>query len=316
MKNGFLKLQKKGKDSRSTMSHRFSEFVQHLSGIDLSQFNEKIPKAVSKLIGVREVAWLVSEDINGNGIIYSNRKLSKQRTGEMRAKCAELFRMSDFELQDGQTHYWSFVDQGHITYLALYDVNADAQPHLSTLKVLVEALFRSSSCLTEAKALSFIDDVTQLYNQRYLQLVLDKEVRRADRADTPFSVLFIDIDHFKKINDTSGHMVGSKILCHVSDVLKQNIRVIDYGFRYGGDEFILILVGTTSESAAAIGERVRSQIESTVFLVDGKKVHLTLSIGVASFPEHAKTKEEILRLADEAMYESKHKSRNVVSIAG
>ena len=174
---------------------------------------------------------------------------------------------------------------------------------------------KQSKKFMDAKSLCYIDDVTELYNQRYLGLALDAEISRAKRNESPFSVLFMDVDHFKKINDDKGHLVGSAILKKISRILKKNIRNFDYGFRYGGDEYLLLLVNTGSGGAAAVAERIRKEVETTLFKVDGAEVHVTLSIGVASFPEHAATKEEIIALADKAMYHGKSKSRNVVFVA-
>lgn len=182
------------------------------------------------------------------------------------------------------------------------------------LKRFATAL-KQSAKYNEAKGLCYIDDVTELYNQRYLGLALDAEISRAKRNETPFSVLFMDVDHFKKINDDKGHLVGSAVLKKISRILKKNIRNFDYGFRYGGDEYLLLLVNTTSEGAAVVAERIRKEVEATVFKVEGVEVKLTLSIGVAAFPEHAATKEEIVALADKAMYHGKSKSRNVVFVA-
>jgi diguanylate cyclase (GGDEF)-like protein len=167
----------------------------------------------------------------------------------------------------------------------------------------------------ETKGLSYIDDVTGLYNQRYLHEVLDKEIGRCQRAKDVFSILFIDIDHFKRVNDSNGHLVGSKLLVALSKVLKRNIRSTDYGFRYGGDEYLLLTVGTPAEKAREVGERIRREVQDTVFDVDGVKVKLTISVGIASYPKHARTKEDVVRLADEAMYYGKNKSRNVVYVA-
>jgi diguanylate cyclase (GGDEF)-like protein len=167
----------------------------------------------------------------------------------------------------------------------------------------------------EAKSLCYIDDVTELYNQRYLGLALDAEIGRAKRNNTPFSVLFMDVDHFKKVNDEYSHVVGSAILKKISRILKKNIRNFDYGFRYGGDEYMLLLVNTKSEGARQVAERIRREVESTVFKAEGVEVKVTLSIGVASFPEHGATKEEIIALADKAMYSGKNKSRNIVFVA-
>lgn len=166
-----------------------------------------------------------------------------------------------------------------------------------------------------AKNLNYVDDLTELYNQRYLKIVLEKEISRCKRGSGTFSILFMDIDHFKKVNDTKGHITGSKVLIELSKVLSQNIRDMDYGFRYGGDEFILLLVGTGSEQAFSVAERIRKKIEETPFDVDGSLIKVTLSIGIATYPDHALTREEVIELADRAMYCGKNKSRNVVYVA-
>ncbi len=175
--------------------------------------------------------------------------------------------------------------------------------------------FRHAVAYAEARSLCYIDDVTEFYNQRYLGMALDSEISRCQRTNTAFSVLFIDIDHFKKVNDTQGHLIGSNILKQLSKILKTNIRSVDYGFRYGGDEFILLLSNTEQGEAEKVAERIRSQVQGHVFNVDGLDLKITLSIGVATFPEHAETKEQIIGMADKAMYDGKNKSRNIVFVA-
>lgn len=175
--------------------------------------------------------------------------------------------------------------------------------------------FRRSLHYAEARSLCYIDDVTEFYNQRYLGMALDTEISRARRGKTPFSVLFIDIDHFKKVNDNQGHLIGSKILKQLSKILKKNIRSVDYGFRYGGDEYVLLLVNTPQKTAELVAERIRSEVQAHVFQIDGIDLKITLSIGVATYPDHAATKEQIVDMADKAMYEGKNKSRNIVFVA-
>lgn len=167
----------------------------------------------------------------------------------------------------------------------------------------------------EAIQLSYKDELTDLYNQRYLPMVLDKEIHRAQRSKQSFSVLFLDLDYFKSINDSKGHWVGSKLLADVGKIIKKAVRTTDYAFRYGGDEYLVVLVESDAKAASVVAERIRSDIESTDFSVDGHDIRLTVSIGLATFPEHAKTSEEVLRLADQAMYYGKRKSRNIVFIA-
>ena len=185
-------------------------------------------------------------------------------------------------------------------------------PHLT--RVLGRHLEHALT-FSEARSLSYVDDLTELYNQRYLKLVLDKEISRSSRNKQCFSVLFMDIDHFKQVNDTKGHLIGSQVLVELAKILHENIRTMDYGFRYGGDEFLLILVGTDSRNALTVAERIRKQVEESIFKVDEVQIKVTLSIGIATYPEHALTKEEIIELADRAMYCGKNQSRNVVYVA-
>ncbi|RMF42882.1 MAG: diguanylate cyclase [Deltaproteobacteria bacterium] len=167
-----------------------------------------------------------------------------------------------------------------------------------------------------ARELIYTDDLTGLYNQRYLEIAIDQEIRRADRYGLEFSVLFFDIDYFKKVNDTHGHLSGSRALQEVANLLRRSIREVDIPFRYGGDEFTALLVETGAEGAAIVAERLRRAIEQHVFLRDlDQDTNLTASIGYATYPGDAATKKQILQLADNAMYLGK-KSRNVVRGAG
>jgi diguanylate cyclase (GGDEF)-like protein len=163
--------------------------------------------------------------------------------------------------------------------------------------------------------LTFQDDLTGLYNQKYMSLVLENEIHRSEREQKKFSVLFMDVDFFKSVNDSRGHLVGSNLLIEIAKVLRGNIRKSDYAFRYGGDEFVVILPMTSAPNAKIVAERLREIIEKTDFVIDGERVKLTLSIGLAAYPDHAKTYKDIVKMADEAMYCGKTKSRNIVFVA-
>ena len=168
---------------------------------------------------------------------------------------------------------------------------------------------------SKVRHLSYVDDLTNLYNQRYLPVALDKAIERSDKHTRPFSVLFMDIDHFKKVNDSKGHIIGSKILIELGEIVRQNIRSLDYGFRYGGDEYLVILTDADPETAKIVAERIRKQVEDSIFEIFDKKIQITLSIGIATYPYHAKTREDVIEMADQAMYYGKNKSRNIVFIA-
>jgi diguanylate cyclase (GGDEF)-like protein len=167
----------------------------------------------------------------------------------------------------------------------------------------------------DAKNLSYVDEVTGLYNQRYLPLVLDHEIGRNKRENAQFSLLFLDIDYFKMVNDGRGHWVGSRLLLELGKVLKSQVRSCDYLFRYGGDEFIVLLGNSNSENSKKVAERIRKAIESHTFSVEGHNLNLTVSIGLAAYPEHAQTASGLIQIADQAMYYGKRKSRNIVFVA-
>lgn len=167
--------------------------------------------------------------------------------------------------------------------------------------------------VVDLRGLTYTDDVTGLFNQRYLETVLERELALAKRNGNAFSVLFLDLDHFKQINDKYGHLIGSRILCEVGDEIRRTLRESDLTFRFGGDEFVCVLSHTNLVEATTVAERVRQRVEKKNFLAnEDLNIHITSSIGVASYPEHALTREEILNAADEALYGSKGSQRNCV----
>jgi two-component system cell cycle response regulator len=161
--------------------------------------------------------------------------------------------------------------------------------------------------------LAYLDDLTRLYNARYLDEALDRELQAPDGA--PFSVLFLDLDHFKSVNDNHGHLVGSKLLVEAARVIKSCTRDQDVVARWGGDEYVVLLRESDSGGALKVAERIRRAIESHAFLSrEGYGLRVTVCIGVASRPEHATDRRTLLDLADRAMYRGKRTSRNVVYV--
>jgi diguanylate cyclase (GGDEF)-like protein len=171
---------------------------------------------------------------------------------------------------------------------------------------------RTLGHLKQVEHLAYLDDLTHLYNTRFLEVVLEREMQ----GDRPFSVLFLDLDRFKQVNDQYGHLIGSKLLVEVGRVLKACVRDQDIVARYGGDEYVAVLLGVDSGGALKVAERIRRSVEDHAFLArEGPRVRITVSIGLASYPEHASQKAEVLDLADRAMYRGKRSTRNVVYIA-
>ena len=170
--------------------------------------------------------------------------------------------------------------------------------------------------VARAEALSVTDDLTQLYNARYLHEALRKEAKRSVRSHLPLSLLFADLNGFKRINDAHGHLLGSRALVEAAAVIRGSARETDIVARYGGDEFALVLPETGAEGAFAVVARVRDRIARHVFLSDrGPGSRLTASIGVATMPEAADSADGLLDAADAAMYRVKEEGKNGIHMA-
>jgi diguanylate cyclase (GGDEF)-like protein len=170
--------------------------------------------------------------------------------------------------------------------------------------------------LKRVEALSVTDDLTHLYNSRYLNSVLRRETKRASRSGRPLSLLFIDLDGFKAVNDTHGHLCGSRALVEAAAVIRGSARETDVVARFGGDEFALVLPDTGGEGAFAVGERIRERLAAHLFLAsEGLTIRLTASVGVATLPGAAASADELVSAADRAMYLVKDSGKNGIQAA-
>lgn len=173
--------------------------------------------------------------------------------------------------------------------------------------------FENAETYLHARDLLFIDDLSGLYNHRYLDIALEREMKRVERYASHLAVLFIDVDAFKSVNDTFGHMVGSQVLAEFGDLLKKSVRDVDVVIRYGGDEYTVILVETPCETARVVAERIRSQVENYNFASENEpQIRLTCSIGYACCPEDTASKDQLLEMADKAMYVGKASGKNQI----
>ena len=183
--------------------------------------------------------------------------------------------------------------------------------NLSFLAEQIAIGFNNACQFRGARELIYTDDLTGLYNHRYLHIALEQEINRSERYGLEFSLAFIDLDLFKGINDVHGHLTGSDVLRQVGNLLRECVRDADMLFRYGGDEFTALLVETDTRSSKIVAERIRSRIESFDFSIGRDNTsRLTATVGHATYPIHATTKDEMIELADKAMYMGKH-DRNV-----
>ena len=165
--------------------------------------------------------------------------------------------------------------------------------------------------------LSITDDCTGLYNARHLFTVLAEEVRRSERFGYEFSVLFLDLDHFKLVNDEHGHLIGSKLLSQVGQHLRENLRLVDAAFRYGGDEFAILLPQTGKEAALLVARRLMTSLRAKRWLAEqGLSLRLQASIGIACYPHEGTTAKAIVQRADELMYQVKEGGRDNIAVSG
>ena len=183
---------------------------------------------------------------------------------------------------------------------------------LSLFANQVEMAITIANLFENLKKEAVTDSLTELYNRRYVNQALQKEAERAVRLHQPFSLISLDLDYLKKINDTYGHFFGDLAIRTIADILRKNARSIDVPARLGGEEFSILLPGVDSSGAMIAAERIRSAIENQELDTIG---HITASLGVATFPEHSIKVDELLDMTDQAMYKSKINGRNRVTLA-
>jgi len=187
---------------------------------------------------------------------------------------------------------------------------------LNALVVPISASIANAVRIADAERLSQTDDLTKLHNARFLKQCITIEIRRARRLGQKVTALFLDIDNFKHVNDVHGHLVGSHILLEMAGVLRTSVRTTDIVTRYGGDEFVVILPNTDLELAAIVAERIRERLSKHRFTGgQGLKLRITASFGVAVFPEHASSPQQLMAAADAAMYEAKAAQKDCIRFA-
>lgn len=290
-------------------------------------FSEALATLIHEGSGLRGAAFLVNP--NGVSHVTPGENLNEEQGDELALKLAETisslespvtFRGEDLgefshPIEDLRSA-WVFpmvgANEMHGAIVLLNAVGEDfpgpaPEGPLQFLAEQVALGFENACQYHGARELIYTDDLTGLYNHRYLHIALEQEIRRAERYGLEFSLAFIDLDLFKNVNDTHGHLVGSKILKDVGKLLKHCVRDADMLFRYGGDEFTALLVETDSRGAKVVAERIRAKIDNHEFVTDGQQsCRLTATVGHATYPIHASQKEDLIALADKAMYQGKN----------
>jgi diguanylate cyclase (GGDEF)-like protein len=218
-----------------------------------------------------------------------------------------------------------------LAVLSLHNSKLDLLPDssISFLRVLCDYAAIALHNAAQVKLihdLSITDDCTGLFNARYLYTMIEEEIAAAGparesrvvsiQARRPFSLLFLDLDHFKSVNDTHGHLVGTRLLSEIGGTIKRTLGPDHAGFRYGGDEFVALLRGLNKADATLLAQRLREQLNTATFLTaNGLSLNITASFGLATFPEDGDNLHAIIRSADAMMYVAKAQGRDCIAIA-
>jgi diguanylate cyclase (GGDEF)-like protein len=188
--------------------------------------------------------------------------------------------------------------------------DADVQP-LESVADIVATAIKNANFVEQTKALANVDGLTGVYNRRFFEQRIGEELERARRYDNTLAVIMVDIDHFKKLNDEFGHLLGDEVLKQVSSIFTAQLRKADIVCRYGGEEFVILVPETTGENALGVADKLRRMVESHPF--PGVPRPVTISAGVSEYPASGKTRDEVVKAADNALYASKQGGRNRVS---
>jgi two-component system, cell cycle response regulator len=187
----------------------------------------------------------------------------------------------------------------------------DAQAILNLVQNQVTIVVDNARLYEATRQLAITDGLTRIYNHRFFQELFEKEFTRSDRYNTVFSLIMIDIDHFKKINDTYGHLCGDEILKSLASLVKSCLRTMDIVARYGGEEFAILLPETGGAEALQTAERIRRAVEENTFMGTDQGLNVTVSLGVATYPSPlVSDRADVIAKADGALYEAKEGGRN------
>ena len=316
-------------------ARREIEIAHHIRDLmatpDLNEVFEKIMKSVVGLLRAETGTLLLHDSREERFVARSNNDPDYQDDGEaLPGVPASLI-----EQAVASKTYYAVSEPSAATPLVLFPIRLDEDlvgivrvrfsgppPQPEQLESAVQYLndvrhvMSKIYLLTRSQDLSMLDDLTRAYNRRFFESYLDEEIERARRYGLVLSIIFLDLDDLKLINNQFGHLAGSRTLQEVARRVLAAIRSIDKAVRFGGDEFCIILPQTDQEQASHVANRIRRSLSDRMFEAEpGAPVRITASFGVASYPTHAQTKEDLIRQADAAMFHVKSTTKNSIQLA-
>ncbi|MDD4183214.1 MAG: GGDEF domain-containing protein [Candidatus Omnitrophica bacterium] len=211
-----------------------------------------------------------------------------------------------------RSKYLEFVFDGEENGLYVKTASKKIIEHKDVLRKLLELCIERINLYDRFQQLSIYDGLTETYNRRYFVMRFMEEFKRAQNFSLKLSFIMIDVDNFKKINDTYGHLVGDAVLKEIAKIIKQNIREIDSLARFGGEEFSLVLPETDKMAAIVVAERIRSKISQQIIKAFDETLSVTISAGISCFPQNTLYSDVLMETADKALYQAKMSGRNKV----
>ncbi|TAE57761.1 MAG: diguanylate cyclase [Nostocales cyanobacterium] len=218
-----------------------------------------------------------------------------------------------------QSHLLQAFEKGAVDYVTkpfnTAELLARVKMHLElkySRQKLAKLLEEQVALVQELERLANTDSLTGIWNRRHLFIIGTQEFNRSQRYNLSFSVLLIDIDHFKKINDTYGHNIGDEVIIFMTKIVNNNLRQPDCFGRFGGEEFVILLPETDADEGFIVAERIRNSIQNQYLEVADQKVSITISIGISSYCLGDKNIDAIIQRADQALYQAKNQGRNQV----
>ncbi len=284
--------------SNSPISTEYQEYNQRLLRLYALMQTSLDSHSLLQTFG-RELAQIVAFD--GMSLINTSQELSFQMGKVGKHLCTFQLVVNELSL-------------GDLTFSRVTPFTLEEQKQLEYfLRTLVYPL-RNSLAFKKAQEAAHKDSLTGANNRGALNTILRREVELAHRHDKPLSIILLDIDHFKVINDTHGHIAGDCVLTTLADCVEDCMRGTDMLFRYGGEEFVVLLSNTNSRGAQLLAKRLRKRVEETLCECDQFKTNITISLGVATLQSGDKD-QDLFEKADRAMYQAKNDGRNCVRVA-